>query len=66
IAKVMRASTVAEHVENELIYQQMRNCGIDFAQGFAVGRPEPLSATLSKLGSSILLNPADDTSSATA
>ncbi len=66
IARVMKASTVAEHVENELIYQQMRNCGIDFAQGFAVGRPEPLTDILSRLGSPMMLDAAEDSSSATA
>lgn len=59
IAKVMRASTVAEHVENELIYHQMRNHGIDFAQGFAVGRPAPLDEVLSKLGEPMILAESD-------
>ena len=61
IAKVMRASTVAEHVENELIYQQMRNYGIDFVQGFLTGRPVPLSGTLKRLGEPLMLD--DDATS---
>ena len=66
IARVMRASTVAEHVENELIYQQMRKCGIDFAQGFAIGRPTLLSDVLSRLGETIMLDTSADSSSAIA
>ncbi len=66
IARVMRASTVAEHVENELIYQQMRKCGIDFAQGFAIGRPKPLSEVLSRLGETTMLDTTADSSSAIA
>ena len=65
IAKVMKAWTVAEHVENELIFQQMRNYGIDFVQGFAVGRPAPLKDVLSQLGAPIILDADDDSSSAT-
>ncbi len=56
IAKVMKASTVAEHVENELIYQQMRNYGIDYVQGFLTGRPAPLDGILSRLGEPAMLD----------
>ena len=51
IAKVMNALTVAEHVENDLIIQSMRRHGIDFVQGFAVGRPQPLQQVLDGMGS---------------
>ncbi|MDJ0758858.1 MAG: bifunctional diguanylate cyclase/phosphodiesterase [Woeseiaceae bacterium] len=60
IAKVMRASTIAEHVENELIFQRMQKAGIDYAQGFGVGRPVPLADVLLQLGSPILLDDAED------
>lgn len=66
IAKVMKASTVAEHVENELIHQQMRNYGIDFVQGFEVGRPVPLEQVLAQLGAPIMLDANEDDSSALA
>jgi EAL domain-containing protein (putative c-di-GMP-specific phosphodiesterase class I) len=58
IAKVMQAATVAEHVENDLIAQQMRNYGIDFAQGFAFGRPKPLDETLRAMGPPQMLDEA--------
>ena len=66
IARVMKASTVAEHVENELICQQMRNFGIDYGQGFAIGRPEPLAHVLSQLGAPTLLDADASNSSASA
>ncbi len=62
----MKASTVAEHVENELILQQMRNFGIDFIQGFAVGRPTPLANVLAELGTPTMLDGDDEDSSASA
>ncbi len=64
IAKVMNALTIAEHVENELIFRQMKNLGIDFAQGFAVGQPAPLATVLSQLGTPIVLDCDTDDSSA--
>jgi EAL domain-containing protein (putative c-di-GMP-specific phosphodiesterase class I) len=56
IAKVMRAQTVAEHVENDLIAQSMRNHGIDFVQGFAVGKPAPLDEILRSIGPTTMLD----------
>ncbi len=64
IAKVMNALTIAEHVENELIYRQMKNLGIDFVQGFAVGQPTPLATVLSQLGTPVVLDWDDDSSHA--
>ena len=55
IAKVMHAATVAEHVENELVIQRLRQHGIDYAQGFAIGRPKPLADVLSSMAPPILL-----------
>lgn len=56
IAKVMRAQTVAEHVENDLIMQSMRNYGIDFMQGFVVGRPVPLHDVIRDIGPPVMLD----------
>jgi Amt family ammonium transporter len=36
---------VAEHVEDQLSLDTVRDMGIDFVQGFIVGRPQPLSMT---------------------
>ena len=62
IAKVMNAATVAEHVENDLIAQQMRSFGMDYAQGFGIGRPKPLREVLQTMGPPIMIEDPGDTS----
>lgn len=49
IADVMGAATVAEHVENELVWQKLIGLGVRYAQGFHVHRPEPLADILTEL-----------------
>jgi diguanylate cyclase (GGDEF)-like protein len=39
IAKVMGKSTVAEFVESEEILEALREIGVDYAQGYAIGKP---------------------------
>ncbi|MGB5626105.1 MAG: EAL domain-containing protein, partial [Woeseiaceae bacterium] len=56
IAKVMNAATVAEHVENDLLVQRLRQHGIDFVQGFAIGRPVPFKRVLDNIGPPVLLD----------
>jgi diguanylate cyclase (GGDEF)-like protein/PAS domain S-box-containing protein len=41
VAKVMGKSTVAEFVENDEILQALREIGVDYAQGYAIGKPAP-------------------------
>jgi len=43
LARTMDIRVIAEHVENETVFETVRNMGVDFAQGYAVGRPAPLS-----------------------
>ncbi|MGD8324533.1 MAG: bifunctional diguanylate cyclase/phosphodiesterase [Gammaproteobacteria bacterium] len=50
IASVTGATTVAEHVESEAISVALRELGVDYVQGFAVHRPEPLTGILNNLG----------------
>ncbi|MDZ7804440.1 EAL domain-containing protein [Thiohalophilus sp.] len=38
---------IAEYVENEQIREKLSRCDIDYIQGFAVGKPFPLSEVLS-------------------
>ncbi|MCP4899203.1 MAG: EAL domain-containing protein [bacterium] len=42
IAQLMGKETVAEFVENKAILERITEIGVDFAQGYAVGRPQPI------------------------
>ncbi|MBD8574623.1 EAL domain-containing protein [Pseudomonas syringae] len=43
IGHVMGKRTIAEYVETPLIEQVLREMGVDFAQGYLIGRPELLT-----------------------
>lgn len=49
LAKELGIETVAEYVENDPIAQEVRRLGVDYAQGYAFGKPEPLTAILETL-----------------
>jgi len=49
LAKGMAIDTVAEFVENKAIAEKVRGFGVDYAQGYAFGRPEPLDEVLRQL-----------------
>jgi EAL domain-containing protein (putative c-di-GMP-specific phosphodiesterase class I) len=42
IGHLMNLRTIAEYVENELIYLKLREFGIDYAQGYWFSKPRPL------------------------
>ena len=42
IAHVLNKQTIAEHTENDAIFKQLRELGVDYAQGFGIHRPEPI------------------------
>jgi diguanylate cyclase (GGDEF)-like protein/PAS domain S-box-containing protein len=44
VAKVMSKSTVAEFVESDEILEALREIGVDYAQGYAIGKPSPFEA----------------------
>ncbi len=46
VAKVMKLETVAEYVEHKKTRDLIGKLGVDFAQGHAVGRPQPLDDVL--------------------
>jgi len=48
VAKVMKLKTVAEYVESESTKTLLTEIGVDFAQGHAVGKPEPLEEILAQ------------------
>ena len=56
IAKVMHACTVAEHVENDRVLQRMQQYDVDYVQGFAIGRPRPLTEVLAEMGPAVLFD----------
>lgn len=43
IGHVMGIKTIAEFVENEAILDKLRELGVDYAQGYGIHEPEPLS-----------------------
>ena len=49
IAHEVGAKTIAEFVEDDEILRHVTELGIDFAQGYAVGRPEPIVTILQTL-----------------
>jgi diguanylate cyclase (GGDEF)-like protein len=46
IGAIMGKVTIAEFVENKEILQVLRNIGIDYAQGYAIGKPMPLTKVI--------------------
>lgn len=46
IGHVMGIKTIAEFVETEAIFDKLGELGIDYAQGYALHRPEPLQQVL--------------------
>jgi diguanylate cyclase (GGDEF)-like protein/PAS domain S-box-containing protein len=42
VGHVMNKKTIAEFVENEQIFNLLKTIGVDYAQGYGIGRPVPL------------------------
>jgi diguanylate cyclase (GGDEF)-like protein len=49
LARAMNLKTTAECVESEAILAAVGQLGVDFGQGFAIGRPRPLEQVLQEL-----------------
>lgn len=43
-AKRENLQTVAEYVENELVFNMIKDLGVDYSQGYHFGKPEPLKS----------------------
>ena len=52
IGHVMGIKTIAEFVENDEIMAQLRDIGVDYAQGYGIGKPLPLEEQLERIGQS--------------
>lgn len=48
VGHVMGIQTIAEYVENEEILGKLRELDVDFAQGYAVGRPQPIEQSMAE------------------
>jgi len=49
LSRGLGVETVAEYVESKEIAEEVRRLGVDYAQGYVYGKPEPLSETLEGL-----------------
>lgn len=49
LAKVMCMETIAEYVETDLLRARMADLGVDYGQGFAMGKAQPLDELLREL-----------------
>ena len=49
LARAMGITTVAEYVESDDLRVRMANLGVDYGQGFAIGKPLPLEDVLEDL-----------------
>jgi EAL domain-containing protein (putative c-di-GMP-specific phosphodiesterase class I) len=49
LARSMSIITVAEYIETEAIATRIAELGVDYGQGFAIGRPIPLADLLTEL-----------------
>ncbi len=59
LARTMSLSTVAEYVETDEIRARVATLGVDYAQGFAIGRPMPLTEVLSELRPRVSADPVE-------
>jgi len=49
VGKVMNKIIIAEFVENNEILEELKIIGVDYAQGYGVGKPKPLFSTINAL-----------------
>jgi diguanylate cyclase (GGDEF)-like protein len=49
IAHLLQKRTIAEHTENESVRAALAAMGVDYAQGFAIDRPQPFETYLASL-----------------
>ena len=46
IGHVMDKKTIAEFVENDEIYSLLEELGVDYAQGYGIGKPVPIETVI--------------------
>jgi predicted signal transduction protein with EAL and GGDEF domain len=52
MARATGKQTIAEFAESDTILQILRDIGIDYAQGYIIGRPQPLASSARSRASS--------------
>ena len=58
IGQVMGMQTIAEYVENDEIKNKLRQLGVDYVQGFGIGKPQPLNDLFNKTGNVVTIEDA--------
>ncbi len=53
IGKVMNIETIAKHTENVFTLNQLKEIGIDYAQGFYLDKPEHINIQIEEIKKSI-------------
>jgi EAL domain-containing protein (putative c-di-GMP-specific phosphodiesterase class I) len=53
IGHVMDMKTIAEFVENDAIMEQLKELGVDYAQGYGIGKPKPFHDVINQYESNI-------------
>jgi predicted signal transduction protein with EAL and GGDEF domain len=66
LARSMGITTVAEHVETPQIGERVASLGVDYGQGFAIGRPIPFTDLLAELPLPATVGAADEETTQTA
>ena len=50
---VMDMKTIAEFVENDAIMEQLKELGVDYAQGYGIGKPKPFHDVINQFESNV-------------
>jgi len=58
MARAMDVKTVAEYIEDRLLLKKMQQLGVDYGQGYYLGRPAPVAEMLEPAGMIARLRPA--------
>jgi len=56
IGKVMNIQTIAKHVENVFTLNQLKEIGIDYAQGYYLGKPKAVDEQIELIKESLKLH----------
>ncbi|MEE8541255.1 MAG: hypothetical protein V3S66_06305, partial [Desulfobacterales bacterium] len=49
IGHALNLKTIAEYVEHDAVEERLKKIGVDFAQGYGVGKPRPLDEALAEI-----------------